>query len=238
MQDPTVAELAKMIDHTLLHPTLGDDDLKALCEEARRYDVASVCVKPYMVASAREQLEGSDVRTGTVIGFPHGIQTVATKVFETKEVIGAGAQEVDMVINEARALAEDWDYVTAEVRAVTEAAHAGGATVKVIFETDYVSEDALVKRLCEICTAVGADYVKTSTGFGFSKGEDGRYGYTGATEAHIRLMAESTGPNTRVKASGAIRDLDRLLLMRELGASRVGATATVAMLEAAEERFG
>ncbi len=173
-----------------------------------------------------------------MIGFPHGIQTIATKVFETKEVIAAGAQEVDMVINEARALEQDWTYVTEEIRRVTEAAHDGGALVKVIFETDYVGDHALIKRLCEICTEVGADYVKTSTGFGFTKGPDGRYGYTGATEAHLRLMVANTGPNTRVKASGAIRDLDRLLLVREIGAERCGATATVAMLEEARRRFG
>ncbi len=238
MNKPTVAELAKMIDHTILHPTLGDEDLRQVCEEARRYRVASVCVKPYMVPMAKALLAGSDVRVGTVIGFPHGIQTIATKVSETEELTAAGAQEVDMVINEARVLEEDWDYVTAEVRAVTEAAHAAGATVKVIFETDYVGDHALVKRLCEVCTEVGADYVKTSTGFGFTKGPDGRYGYTGATEEHLRLMVASTGPNTRVKASGAIRDLDRLLLVREIGAARCGATATVAMLEEARQRFG
>ncbi len=238
MNPPTVAQLAKMIDHTILHPTLGDEDLRQVCEEARRYNVASVCVKPYMVAMAKEMLAGSDVRIGTVIGFPHGIQTIATKVFETKEVIAAGAQEVDMVINEARALEGDWDYVTEEIQAVTDAAHEGGALVKVIFETDYVGDDAAIKRLCEICTAVGADYVKTSTGFGFTKGSDGRFGYTGATEEHLRLMVANTGPQTHVKASGAIRDLDRLLLVREIGAERCGATATVAMLEEAERRFG
>lgn len=235
---PTVAQLAKLIDHTILHPTLGDDELARTCEVARRYDVASVCVKPYMVPAAREQLAGTDVRVGTVIGFPHGIQTTAVKVFETEAACRDGAQEVDMVINEARALEGDWDYVTAEIRAVTEAAHAAGATVKVIFETDYVGEPADIERLCAICTEVGADYVKTSTGFGFVKGPDGTYSYTGATEANLRLMVASTGPATHVKASGAVRDLDKLLMVYRVGCKRCGATATEAMLEEAKRRFG
>ena len=237
MNTPTVAELAKMIDHTLLHPTLGQEDLKQLIEEARTYNVASVCVKPYMVGQAREMLSGTDVRVGCVIGFPHGIQTIGVKVFETEEAVKAGAQEVDMVINVAKALQEDWTYLTEEIGAVTKAAHAAGALVKVIFETDYVDSKAHIKKLCEICTEVGADFVKTSTGFGYNKGPDGKYSYVGATEENLKLMVASTGPDTHVKASGAVRDLEKLLMVRATGCKRCGATATVAMLEEAKERY-
>lgn len=238
MPNPTVAQLAKMIDHTILHPKLGAADLKKVCDEARHYNVASVCVKPYMVADARRHLAGTDVKVGCVVGFPHGIQTIFAKVAETKDSIANGAQEIDMVINEAKALEGDWDYLTKEIGAVTEACHIGGALVKVIFETDYVDDPAAIKKLCEICTEVGADFVKTSTGFGYNKGEDGKYSYVGATRENLELMVASTGPNTHVKASGAVRDLDKLLMVREVGCKRCGATATVAMLEEAKARFG
>ena len=238
MNNPTVAELAKMIDHTLLHPKLGAEDLQQLCDEARNYKVASVCVKPYMVAEARGKLAGTDVKVGCVIGFPHGIQTVPTKVFETEEAVRNGAQEVDMVINVAKALQEDWAYLTEEISAVTQAAHKGGALVKVIFETDYVDSPAHIKQLCKICTEVGADFVKTSTGFGYNKGADGKYSYVGATRENLELMVANTGPDTQVKASGAVRDLDKLLMVRAVGCKRCGATATVNMLEEAIARFG
>jgi deoxyribose-phosphate aldolase len=237
MSTPTVAELAKLIDHTILHPKLGEADLREACDVAREYKVASVCVKPYMVRSAREQLADTDVKVGCVIGFPAGIQTIAAKVAETKDACENGAQEIDMVINIAKALEEDWEYVTREVEAIVRVCHERRALLKVIFETDYVDRPEHIKKLCELCTEVGADYVKTSTGFGFNKGEDGKYGYVGATRENLELMVASTGPNTHVKASGAVRDLDKLLMVREVGCKRCGATATVAMLEEAKKRF-
>lgn len=235
---PTVKELAKMIDHSILHPTMTDEDLERECKVAVKYDTASVCVKPYHVKRAKELLEGSDVLTGCVIGFPAGNSTITTKVFEATEAAENGAVEVDMVINIGKALGGDWEYIEQEVGAVTRACHDHGAIVKVIFETDYISDDASIKKLCEICTRVKADYVKTSTGFGFVKGEDGKYSYTGATIHHLKLMKAAVGPGVKVKAAGGVRTLDQLLAVREAGSSRCGATATIAILEEAKKRFG
>ena len=232
-----VQQLAKMIDHSLLHPTMTDDDLKKGCDIARKYDVASVCIKPYAVKQAAEWLRGSDVLVGTVIGFPHGGSTVAIKVAETMQACRDGAVEIDMVVNIGKVLGEDWDYVRDEIRAVTEATHAEGGIVKVIFENDYLPDDAHKIRLCEICSEVGADFVKTSTGYGFNKGDDGRYGYEGATEHDLKLMRQHSAPEVQVKAAGGVRTLDDLLKVRDWGVTRVGATATVAMIEEAKQRF-
>ena len=230
--------LAKMIDHTLLHPTATDEDLKKECEVAKKYNVASLCVKPYMVPLTAEQLAGSDVAVSCVVGFPAGNSTIEIKAAEAEQACRSGAQEIDMVINLARALEGRWDYVEREIAAVTEACHRNDALVKVIIETDYVTEEADLVRLCEIITRVEADYVKTSTGFGYVKGEDGKYSYTGATIPNLKLLKRSIGPNVKVKASGGIRSLDALLRVQEVGCERCGATATVAILEEARERFG
>ncbi len=233
----TVKDLAKMIDHSILHPTLTDDDLERECRIALKYDVASVCVKPYAVRCAAELLEGSDVLVGCVIGFPAGNSSIAVKVFETKQAVADGAVEVDMVINIGKALGGDWAYIEDEIRTVTEACHAGNAIVKVIFETDFITNKEDKIRLCEICTKVGADYVKTSSGFGFVKQYDGSYNYTGATLDDLKLMRQHSGPEVKVKAAGGVRTLDQLLAVREVGATRSGATATATMLEEAAARF-
>ena len=230
-------ELAKMIDHSILHPIHGQKDLKEGCDVARKYDVASICVKPYMVADAVDYLKGTDVKVGCVIGFPAGNATIASKVFEATEACESGAVEIDMVINEAKALEGDWAYVEKEIKSVTEACHDQGALVKVIFETDYIDQEENIVKLCEICTAVGADYVKTSTGFGFVKGDDGKYSYTGATIPHLTLMKNNIGPKVKVKASGGIRTLDQLLAVKEVGCARSGATATETIMEEAKKRF-
>jgi deoxyribose-phosphate aldolase len=235
---PTIKELAKMIDHSILHPTMTDADLERECKIAVKYDTASVCVKPFHVKRAKELLAGSDVLVGCVIGFPAGNSTIAAKVFEATEAAKTGALEVDMVINIGKALGGDWDYIEQEIGAVTWACHENDAIVKVIFETDYVSDDASIKKLCEICTQVKADYVKTSTGFGFVKGENGKYAYTGATIPHLKLMKASVGPDVKVKAAGGVRTLDQLIAVREAGSTRCGATATIAILEEAKNRFG
>ena len=235
---PTVQELAKMIDHSILHPTLTDSDLERECLIARRYDVASVCVKPYAVRQAAVLLEGSEVRVGSVVGFPAGNSTVEVKVRETEVACSDGATEIDMVLNIGKALQGDWDYIESETAAVTRAAHEHGAIVKVIFETDFITRREDIVRLCEICTRVGADFVKTSTGFGFVKGEDGRYSYAGATIPVLQLMKKSVGPGVEVKAAGGVRTLDQLLAVREAGCSRSGATATASILEEARRRFG
>ncbi len=232
-----IQTLAKMIDHTLLHPTATDEDLKETCEVAKKYQVASVCVKPYMVPAAVKELADTDVAVGCVVGFPAGNSVTEVKVLEAERACRDGAQEIDMVINVGKALQGDWDYVAREITAVTEACHQHDALVKVIFETDYVNKEADLVKLCEICTEAKADYVKTSTGFGFVKGEDGQYSYTGATHPHLKLMKKSIGSHVKVKASGGIRTLDALLEVQAIGCDRCGATATVQILEEAQRRF-
>jgi deoxyribose-phosphate aldolase len=233
-----VSEIAKMIDHSVLHPTLTDDDLRKECGIARTYDVASVCVKPYAVKLAAELLKGSNVLVGCVIGFPAGNSSIAVKAFETETACRDGAVEIDMVINIGKALQEDWDYLEKEIKTVVETSHRYGAITKVIFETDFVTRDEHKIRLCEICSRAGAEYVKTSTGFGFVKGIDGKFSYTGATAHDLTLMRKHSAPHVKVKASGGVRTLAELLKYKELGISRCGATATVSMLEEAKRIFG
>lgn len=231
-------ELAKMIDHSLLHPTMTDAELEAGCRLAAQYGVASVCVKPYAVKGAAEWLEGAGVNVGCVIGFPHGSSCTEAKRYETELACRDGAVEIDMVINVGKALSGDWDYVARDVKAVCDEAHRRGAKVKVIFENDYLSQggaglssDDLKRKLCEICEGAGADWVKTSTGYGFVKQPDGSYSYRGATAHDLALMRASCSPKVQVKAAGGVRDLDGLIRVRELGATRCGATATAAMLD-------
>lgn len=233
-----VTDLAKMIDHSILHPTMTDYDLKRECEVAKKYDVASVCVKPYAVKQAVNILKGSDVLVGCVIGFPAGNSGIEVKVFETETACKDGAVEIDMVINIGKALQGDWEYITREIKAVSDACHKHHAIVKVIFETDYVTKEADIVKLCQICTEVGADYVKTSSGFGFVKQANGDYNYQGATIPVLTLMKKSVGPKVKVKAAGGVRTLDQLLAVREAGCTRSGATATISILEDAKQRFG
>lgn len=233
-----IRELANMIDHSILHPTMTDKDLEKECRIAAKFDVASVCVKPYMVKNAVELLKGTDVLVGCVIGFPAGNSTIEVKVFETENACRDGAVEIDMVINIGKALSGDWEYIEKEIDAVTATCHKNGAIVKVILETDYISLDKDKVKLCEICTGVGADYVKTSSGFGFVKGADGKYSYQGATIHDLELMRRHSGPQVKVKAAGGIRTLDQLIAFKDAGCSRCGATATAAIMEEATERFG
>ena len=227
-------EIAKMIDHSLLHPTMTDEELRAGCALAREYDVASVCIKPYAVKMAAELLAGSDVMVCTVIGFPHGNSTVEVKVFETERAIADGAVEIDMVVNTGKVLGEDWDYVEGEIKAINDTCARSGAALKVIFENDFLPGDNYKIRLCEICSRLGVAFVKTSTGYGFVKQPDGSYNYKGATEHDLRLMRRHCSPSVEVKAAGGIRTLDDTLKVRELGVTRIGATATVAIISAVE----
>lgn len=234
----TYEQLAKMIDHSLLHPTMTDEELEDGCRLAAEYSVASVCIKPYAVARAAELLRGSGVLVGAVVGFPHGSSSTESKRYETELACRDGAAEIDMVVNVGKALSGDWEYVENEIRVVCEQAHFSGAKVKVILENDYLAEggaglgsDDLKRELCRICERAGADWVKTSTGFGFVKQPDGGYGYAGATEHDLALMRASVSDEVQVKAAGGVRDLDALVRVRELGASRCGATATAAMLD-------
>ncbi len=232
-------DLAKMIDHALLHPTLTDAELVSGCELAMEYQVASVCVKPYHVKHAAELLTGSGVAVGTVIGFPHGGNLTEVKRYETELACRDGASEIDMVINIGKAMSGDWDYVLQDIQTICQESHQHDAKVKVIIETDYLVNggasldgDQLKTKLCQLCLEAGADWVKTSTGFGFVKQAGGGYGYQGATEHDLQLMRAACSTNVQVKASGGVRDLDGLIRVRELGASRCGTSATKAILDA------
>lgn len=231
----TLSQLAKMIDHSLLHPTMTDEDILAGLAIAKRHDVATACVKPYLIPLAKRELEGSSVKVCPVIGFPHGNSTTEVKVFEAEAAAKAGGQEIDMVINVGKALGGDWAYVEEEIRAINDVVVAHGAVLKVIFENDYL-QDSQIVRLCEICTRLKVAFVKTSTGYGFVKQSNGQYSYKGATVAHLKLMREHTGPNVEIKAAGGVRTLDDLLHVMSLGTTRIGATATVAILEEAKAR--
>lgn len=234
----TYEQLAGMIDHSLLHPTLTDRELEDGCKLAMKYGVASVCIKPYAVKRAAELLAKSGVRVGCVIGFPHGNSCTESKRYETELACRDGAVEIDMVINLGKALGGDWNYVEQDVKVVCAEAHRHGAKVKVIFENDYLGKggagldgDSFKRKLCQICERAGTDWVKTSTGFGFVKQRDGSYNYQGATAHDLELMRAACSPKVQVKAAGGVRDLDGLMRVRELGASRCGATSTAAILD-------
>lgn len=226
----TVFQIAKMIDHSLLHPTMTDADLERECLIAKKYDVASVCIKPYAVKMAVELLNDSNVLVGSVIGFPHGNSAIAIKALETEQACKDGAVEIDMVVNIGKVLSEDWNYISEEINAVQEVVKKYDAVLKVIFENDFLPEDKFKIRLSEICSEVGVGFVKTSTGYGFVKGEDGKYGYTGATEYDVKLMREHSEPSVQVKAAGGIRTWEDAVKYRSLGVTRIGASATEKIL--------
>ena len=226
MLDSNYSAFAKMIDHSLLQPNLTDADLEQGCRLARKYDVASVCIKPYAVALAARLLAGSTVAVGTTVGFPHGGHVTRIKLAEAEQAIADGARELDMVVNVGKVLSADWSYVADDIRAVVEAAHRRGALVKVIFENSML-EDGHKEKLCHICGEVSADFVKTSTG----------YSVSGATDDDLRLMRRCAPPHVQVKAAGGVRTFDRLLAVRALGVSRVGATATKVILDECKARL-
>jgi deoxyribose-phosphate aldolase len=219
--------IAKMIDHSLLNPTLTTSELEEGCALAIRYSVASVCILPYSLARCRELLAGTSVNASTTIGFPHGGHTTAIKLAEARQALEDGGQELDAVINISKALSGDWRYVRDELSALADTIHAGGAKLKVIFENAYLDDLAKI-RLCSICAEIGADWVKTSTG----------YAPSGATIADLELMRKHSPDQVQVKAAGGIRDLDTLLAVRAIGVSRVGATRTESMLEDCRKRLG
>lgn len=223
----TYEQVAKMIDHSLLNPTLVLTDLENGLIVARDYQVASVCIMPHYLKRCSAVLAGSNVNPSTTIGFPHGINTTAIKVKEAEQALADGGIELDMVANISRVLSGDWDYVRADIGAVVDAAHARSAKVKVIFENCYLQDSHKI-RLCEICGEVNADWVKTSTGFGTG----------GATNEDLALMRKYAPAHVQVKAAGGVRTLDRLLEVLALGVTRCGATATVAILDDCRQRLG
>ena len=231
----SLKSLAKMIDHSLLHPTMTDDAIIAGCQLSKKYGVATACVKPYAVRMASAALRGSDVAVCSVIAFPHGNSTTAIKVLEAESALLEGATEIDMVVNLGKVLGGDWDYVSQDIKAVNDLVASNGALLKVIFENDYLEDEQIIK-LCEICASRAVAFVKTSSGYGFVKQSNGMYSYQGATDHQLRLMRQHSPSNVQLKAAGGVRSLDDLLRVREIGVTRIGATATESILEEARRR--
>lgn len=227
MSSPTLAELAKMFDHSLLQPVLTDAEMEKGCLLAREFNVASVCIKPYAVRLAAKLLAGTTVQASTTIGFPHGGHLTKIKVAESELAMDDGATELDMVVNVGKVLGGEWNYVAHDIAAVVDAAHARGCKVKVIFENAYLKDDHK-KELCRICGEVRADWVKTSTG----------YAETGATVEDLKLMRAHSPAWVQVKAAGGVRTFEKLLEVRAIGVSRVGATATKTILDEAKAKLG
>lgn len=210
----------------MLQPTQTDDDVRAACKLCIELGVASVCVKPSHVPLAAECLNGSPVLVSTVIGFPHGGTSTEIKVAETQSACRQGAREVDMVVNIGKVLSGDWGYIEQDIRSVVEAAKATGAVTKVIFETGLLPNDELKIRLCQTSEAAGAAFVKTSTGFGYVKGADGKLLATGATVHDVQLMRKHCSPAIQVKASGGIRSYEDAKKFVALGVARLGTSST------------
>ncbi|MBF0122692.1 MAG: deoxyribose-phosphate aldolase [Candidatus Omnitrophica bacterium] len=231
----TMRDIAQMLDHSLLHPTSTDEDIIKGCEIAKKYGVATVCVKPYAIPFVKPALKGSPVGICAVIGFPHGNSMTSVKLRETQEALEAGASEIDMVINIGKAKGAQWDYIKAEIGFIQKACARKSAALKVIFENDFLTDMEIIK-LCEICNDVRPAFVKTSTGYGFVKQSNGDYNYQGATEHHVKLMRQHCTVSIQIKAAGGIRTLDALLRFKDLGCVRIGTTATEAILKEASDR--
>ena len=227
MSVPTLAELARMFDHSILQPVFTEKEMIEGCLLAREYNVASVCIKPYGVKLAAKLLAGSTVQASTVIGFPHGGHLTDVKVYESEKAMDDGATELDMVVNIGQVLGGEWNYVAHDIEAVVTAAHRRGAKVKVIFENAILKDEHKIE-LCKICGDVRADWVKTSTG----------YAESGATIEDLTLMRKHSPSYVQVKAAGGVRTYEKLLEVRAIGVTRVGATATKALLEDAKAKMG
>lgn len=213
-------DIAKMIDHSLLKPQLTDREVEEGCRIALEYGVASVCVRPSDVRRAAEILRDSPVRVTTVVGFPHGSTSTVAKVCEAEQAMRDGAVELDVVLHIGKLKSRDYGYVKADLEAVTALAHARHAIVKVIFENCYLDDEEKIAA-CRIANELGVDFVKTSTGFGPG----------GAEDRDLKLMKEHVGPAVKLKAAGGIRTLERAIEVRKLGCARIGATATVVILD-------
>ena len=216
----TEKTLAAMFDHTQLAPDATEEMMKKLCDEAREIGTAMVAINPYWVPFCKEQLKGTDVHVGAAIGFPLGQNTLATKLFETRDSLEEGADEIDYIINQSKVKAGDWDYIEKEMREITEISHEFNAPCKVIFENCNLTKDE-IRKIAEIAKKVGIDYVKTSTGKG--KG--------GATVEDVKLMKDTVGDTCKVKAAGGIRDWETCRAMIEAGAERIGTSASLKILE-------
>ena len=218
--------IAKMLDHSTLQPWLTEEDIRKGCEIALRYKTATVCARPGDMKLVSELLAGSGVLPCTVIGFPHGAHLTSVKAFEAEQAVADGCRELDMVINIGRMKGGDYDYVEQDIRAVAEAAHKGGAILKVIIETCYLTDEEKTIA-CRLSEKAGADFVKTSTG----------YGPHGATPEDVALMRAAVSDRVKVKAAGGMRTLDAILAVRAAGADRCGVSATEAIMQEAEKRY-
>lgn len=227
MADYSYEDISRMIDHSLLNPTMTEDDLERGCQIGADYKCATTCIMPYYLARCAEILEGSECKASTTIGFPHGGHTTEVKVAEAKRALEDGGEELDMVVNISQVLSGNWDYVREDIKAVVDVTHAAGQKVKVIFENCYLSDEQKI-ALCEICGDVGADWVKTSTG----------YGEGGATDEDLKLMRKYAPDHVQVKAAGGVRSFDRLLEVRAIGVTRVGASRTVDILDECKRVLG
>lgn len=225
METLKASDIAAMIDHSLLHPTMSEQTVIDGCKLALKYQTATVCVKPCDVPVAAKVLSGSPVLVTTVIGFPHGCHSTETKVFEARQAIQQGCRELDMVLNIGRLLGGDEGYVSEDIKAVCDLAHDHDVRVKVILENAYLTPQQIADA-CRIAAAAGADFVKTSTG----------YAPSGARLGDLRLMRQSVPDHVQIKAAGGVRTLDAALRVRAVGASRFGATATEAIMTEAIAR--
>ena len=220
-------ELSKLIDHSLLSPTLTEVQLESGMRLAVAYDVASVCIMPYYHKRCVELLAGSTVMPSSTVGFPHGGHTTKTKVVEAEQLIEEGCQELDMVVNISRVLSGDWKYVAQDIAAIVKLTKAAKRKVKVIFENCYLNTDQKI-HLCKICCDLDVEWVKTSTG----------YGTSGATTEDLQLMLDNVTAPVQVKAAGGIRDCDALIKVKQMGVTRVGSSKTAEMMDEARKRLG
>lgn len=225
--DFSYTDISKMIDHSMLQPKMTVDDFESGIDLAKAYDTGSVCIMPYYLKRCAEKLAGTSVKASTTIGFPHGGHTTAIKAAEAAQAIADGCHELDMVVNISKVLSGDWDYVTTDIKAVIDVAHAANQKVKVIFENCYLTNDQKI-RLCEICSELKADWVKTSTG----------YGTEGATIEDLKLMRAHSADQVQVKAAGGVRTFEKLLEVRALGVSRIGTSGGKSILDECRLQLG
>ena len=237
LQISSSSELVGLFDHAILQPTMTDAQMLLQLRSLRQFPLASVCLKPYAVRMGVDALQETAITVGTVIGFPHGSSLPEIKAAEAETAFRDGARDVDMVVNVGKVLSNDWEYVYSDIESVLTVARRHGGTIKVIFETDYLTQDEDKIRLCEICSDLKVDYVKTSTGFGFVKYGDS-YGYRGATEHDVALMRRYSSTNVGVKPSGGVRTLKQVLRLIELGATRIGTASTESIYEEALQKYG
>ena len=225
--DFSYTDISKMIDHSMLQPKMTVDDFESGIDLAKAYDTGSVCIMPYYLKRCAEKLAGTSVKASTTIGFPHGGHTTAIKAAEAAQAIADGCHELDMVVNISKVLSGDWDYVTTDIKAVIDVAHAANQKVKVIFENCYLTNDQKI-RLCEICSELKADWVKTSTG----------YGTEGATIEDLKLMRTHSADQVQVKAAGGVRTFEKLQEVRALGVSRIGTSGGKSILDECRLQLG